>query len=165
MGIGPGRDSSEPALNSHGGFAGLFAAKRLPMVRLATLLVGSPSIAEEVVQDAFAAVSVRWDTVDRPGAYLRTSVVNGCAGILRRRTIEQRYRATRIEVADSEIPEQLIDLRSALDRLTDRQRLVVVLRYFVDLPDVEIAEALGVRPATVRSLAHRAIAALREELE
>ena len=165
MGIGPGRDPSEPALNADGGFAGLFAAKRLPMVRLATLLVGSPSIAEEVVQDAFSAVSVRWDTVDRPDAYLRTSVVNGCAGILRRRTIEQRYRAARIEVADSELPEQLIDLRSALDRLTDRQRLVVVLRYFVDLPDVEIAEALGVRPATVRSLAHRAIAALREELE
>ena len=165
MGIGPGRDPSEPALNADGGFSGLFAAKRVPMVRLATLLVGSPAIAEEVVQDAFASVSERWDTVDRPDAYLKTSVVNGCAGILRRRTIEQRYRAARIEVADSELPEQLIDLRRALDRLTDRQRLVVVLRYFVDLPDVEIAEALGVRPATVRSLAHRAIAALREELE
>ena len=165
MGIGPGRDPSEPALNADGGFAGLFAAKRVPMVRLATLLVGSPAIAEEVVQDAFAAVSGRWDTVDKPGAYLRTSVVNGCAGILRRRTIEQRYRAARIEVADSELPEQLIDLRSALDRLTDRQRLVVVLRYFADLPDAEIAEALGLRPGSVRSLAHRAIAALREELE
>ena len=92
-------------------------------------------------------------------------MVNGCAGILRRRTIEQRYRAARIEVADSELPEQLIDLRSALDRLTDRQRLVVVLRYFADLPDAEIAEALGLRPGSVRSLAHRAIAALREELE
>ena len=165
MGIGPGRDPSEPALNADGGFSGLFAAKGVPMVRLATLLVGSPAIAEEVVQDAFASVSERWDTVDRPDAYLRTSVVNGCAGILRRRTIEQRYRAARIEVADSELPEQFIDLRRALDRLTDRQRLVVVLRYFADLPDVEIAETLGVRPATVRSLAHRAIAGLREELE
>ena len=111
------------------------------------------------------AVSERWDTVDRPDAYLRTSVVNGCAGILRRRTIEQRYRASRLEVADSEIPERLIDLRAALDRLTARQRLVVVLRYFVDLRDEEIAEALGVRPGTVRSLAHRAIAALRKEME
>ena len=165
MGIGPGRDPSEPALNAAGGFAGLFAAKRLPMVRLATLLVGSPAIAEEVVQDAFAAVSGRWDTVDKPDAYLRTSVVNGCAGILRRRTIEQRYRAARIEVAESEMPEQLIDLRRALDRLTDRQRLVVVLRYFADLPDAEIAGALGVRQATVRSLAHRAVAALRKEME
>ena len=135
------------------------------MVRLATLLVGSPAIAEEVVQDAFAAVSERWETVDRPDAYLRRSVINGCAGVLRRRTIEQRYRSARLEVADDEIPEQLIDLRTALDRLTDRQRLVVVLRYFADLRDEEIAEALGVRPGTVRSLAHRAIAALRGEME
>ena len=135
------------------------------MVRLATLLVGSPAIAEEVVQDAFAAVSERWDAVDRPDAYLRRSVINGCAGVLRRRTIEQRYRSARLEVADDEIPEQLIDLRTALDRLTDRQRLVVVLRYFADLRDEEIAEALGVRPGTVRSLAHRAIAALRGEME
>ena len=165
MGKGSGPSPLEPRFNAGGGFDGLFAAKRVPMVRLATLLVGSAAIAEEVVQDAFAAVSERWDTVDLPGAYLRTSVVNGCAGILRRRTIEQRYRATRIEVADSEIPEQLIDLRRALDRLTDRQRLVVVLRYFADLPDDEIAEALGARPATVRTLAHRALLALREELE
>ena len=148
-----------------GDFDRLFAARRVPMVRLATLLVGSAAIAEEVVQDAFVAVSERWDTVDRPDAYLRTSVVNGCVGILRRRTIEQRYRAARLEVADSEIPERLIDLRAALDRLTDRQRLVVVLRYFVDLRDEEIAEALGVRAGTVRSLAHRAIAALRKEME
>ena len=164
MGMGFGRDP-EPSLNADGGFDGLFEAKRVPMVRMATLLVGSPAIAEEVVQDAFAAVSERWARLDRPGAYLRTSVVNGCAGILRRRSIEHRYRAARIEVADSDIPEQLIDLRSGLDRLTDRQRLVVVLRYFVDLPDEEIASALGVRPATVRSLAHRAVAALRKEME
>lgn len=165
---GPDRDPrvpAEPMLNAGGSFDGLFSARRVPMVRLATLLVGSPAIAEEVVQDAFAAMSERWDTVDRPDAYLRRSVINGCAGVLRRRTIEQRYRDSRLEVADDEIPEQLIDLRTAVDRLTDRQRLVVVLRYFADLRDEEIAEALGVRPGTVRSLAHRAIAALRGEME
>ena len=165
MEAGSSRSSSEPTLNAHEGFEGLFVAKRVSMVRLATLLVGSPAIAEEIVQDAFAAVSQRWDGLDSPGAYLRTSVVNGCAGILRLRTIERRYREARIDVADSEIPEQLIDLRSALDRLTHRQRLVVVLRYFADLPDEEIAEELGVRPSTVRSLARRALAALRKELE
>ena len=94
-----------------------------PQVRLATLLAGSPAIAEAVVQEAFASVRERWADLERPDAHLRTSVVNGCTGILRRRTIEQRYRAARIEVADSELPEQLIDLRGALDRLTDRQRL------------------------------------------
>lgn len=162
---GSGCDTPEQTLNGDSSFDGLFAAKRVPMVRLATLLVGSPAIAEEVVQDAFTSVNERWDDVEYPGAYLRTSVVNGCAQVLRRRTIEQRYTAARVEVADSEIPEQLIELRSALDRLTDRQRLVVVLRYFADLPDEEIAEALGVQPSTVRSLSHRAVAALRKELE
>ena len=144
-----------------GGLDGLLAAKRVPMVRLATLLVGSPAIAEAVVQEAFASVRERRADLERPDAHLRTSVVNRCTGILRRQTIEQRYRAARIEVADSELPEQLIDLRGALDRLTDRQRLVVVLRHFADLPDEEIAEALDARPATVRSLAYRALAALR----
>ena len=143
MGTGPGRDPSEATLQPDGGFEGLLEAKRAPMVRLATLLVGSPAIVEEVVQRSFASVNERWAQLDRPDAYLRTSVVNGCAGILRRRSLEQRYRIARIEVVDSEIPEQLIDLRRALDRLPDRQRLVVVLRYFADLPDEEIAEALS----------------------
>ena len=58
----------------------------------------------------------------------------------------------------------VIELRSALDRLTDRQRIVVVLRYFVDIPDEEIARILDVKPSTVRSLAHRALSALRKEL-
>ena len=141
----------------------LFLVERVPMVRLATLMVGSRAIAEEVVQDAFASVSERWNGLDRPGAYLRTVVVNGCAQTLRRRSVETRHRPVRLENSD-EIPIRLIELRSALDRLNDRQRMVVVLRYFVDMPDDEIARALDVKPSTVRSLAHRALAVLRREL-
>lgn len=165
MGRDASRDPSEPALLLDDDFDELFNIRREPMVRLATLLVGSSAIAEEIVQDAFMGVSQRWDSLDRPYAYLRTSVVNGCAAALRRRSVEDRYRAARIEVPDREIPEELIDLRRALDRLTARQRLVVGLRYFADLPDAEIADALGARPSTVRSLARRALAALRKELE
>ena len=133
------------------------------MVRLASLLVGSPAMAEEVVQDAFASVSERWDGLDRPGGYLRTAVVNGCAQVLRRRSVEDRHRLVTVEIPD-EIPDRLIELRAALDRLTDRQRIVMVLRYFVDVPDDEIARTLDVRPSTVRSLARRALAVLRKEL-
>ena len=57
---------------------------------MATLMVGSSAIAEEVLQDAFGAVSERWDCLERPGGYLRTSVVNGCAQVLRRRATEDR---------------------------------------------------------------------------
>ena len=90
-------------------------------------------------------------------------MVNGCAQVLRRRSVEDRHRPVTLEIPD-EIPERLIDLRSALDRLSNRQRIVVVLRYYADVPDDEIARTLDVRPSTVRSLAHRALSALRKEL-
>lgn len=142
----------------------LFALERAPMVRLATLLVGSAPTAEEVVQDAFAQVGARWEALDRPGAYLRTAVVNGCRAVLRRRSIEERARTVMIRPADDEIPTQLIELSDALGALTERQRVVIVLRYFADVPDDEIATVLGCQAATVRSLARRALAVLRAEL-
>lgn len=135
------------------------------MVRLATLLVGSHHVAEEVVQDAFATVDQRWASIDRPGAYLRTVVVNGCRAVLRRREIEQRHQPASAGEEVDHLPTRLVELRDALGHLSDRQRVVVVLRYFVDLPDAEIAQTLDCRPATVRSLARRALAKLREELE
>ncbi len=154
-----------PVGSAEDGVSLLFAQERQPMVRMATLMVGSAAVAEEVVQDAFSVVSQRWGSLVRPGAYLRQTVVNGCAQVLRRRSVEDRY--ARLEsVPDSvEIPTRLLEIRDALDRLSERQRIVVVLRYFVDISDGEIAEVLGVRPATVRSLARRALAALRKELK
>lgn len=135
------------------------------MLRMATLMVGSVAVAEEVVQDAFVVVSGRWSSLERPGAYLRTTVVNGCAQVLRRRDAEGRALAAQSPAPEFELPSRLIELRDALERLSERQRIVVVLRYFVDIPDEEIAEVLGVRPATVRSLARRALRVLRKELE
>jgi RNA polymerase sigma factor (sigma-70 family) len=142
----------------------LFARKRDPMVRMAALMVGSAALAEEVVQDAFVEVSRRWESLDRPGAYLRRSVVNGCAQILRRRSLEDRHARLEPEPPPVELAAPLLELRDALDRLTERQRIVVVLRYFVDITDAEIAEILGIRPSTVRSLTRRALAVLRKEL-
>ena len=66
-------------------FAVLFDQERTPMVRVAYLLIGSEPLAEEIVQDAFAAVYVRWDRIDNPGGYLRQSVVNGARSAGRRR--------------------------------------------------------------------------------
>ncbi len=147
------------------GIASLFASERLAMLRMATLMVGSAAIAEEIVQDAFEVVGRRWSALERPGAYLRTTVVNGCAQVLRRRDAERRVLAGRLPTGDVEMPCRLIELRDALERLSARQRIVIVLRYFVDIPDREIAEVLDVRPSTVRSLARRGLAELRRELE
>ena len=144
-------------------FDALFSAEHQGMVRLAVLLVDSRALAEEIVQDAFAAVAQRWDELDRPGAYLRTSVVNGCRMALRRRAVRRRLEPPQVEVP-IDPPAELAELHDGLRRLPERQRVVVVLRYLHDLPDAEIAELIGSRPATVRSIAARALRTLRREL-
>lgn len=153
-----------PAAPTEVGLSSLYQREYRPMVRMATLMVGSAPVAEEVVQDAFAVVGERWHDLDRPGAYLRTTVVNGCSQVLRRRAAEDRVSRLAPPPDDVVLPTRLIELRHALDRLTERQRMVIVLRYVVDVSDREIAEILSVRPSTVRSLARRAFAVLRKEL-
>lgn len=143
----------------------LFHAERDGLVRMATLMVGSAAIAEEVVQDAFAGVGPRWESIDQPGAYLRRSVVNGCAQVLRRRDAERRAIDSQVPRPDVALPTRLIELSDALDQLNERQRLVVVMRYFVDMHDDDIAEALDLKASSVRSLARRAMAILRKELQ
>jgi RNA polymerase sigma factor (sigma-70 family) len=145
------------------GVEALFEAERAAMVRLAVLLVDSPALAEEIVQDAFESVTARWADIERPGAYLRTSVVNGCRMALRRRSIGRRLDPPQ-PAAPVDAPTELVELHEALRRLPTRQRLVLVLRYLRDLPDPEIAELIGCRPATVRSAAARGLRALRKDL-
>ena len=143
----------------------LFAAEREQLVRMAALLTGRGDVAEEIVQDAFVAVDNRWESLQSPGAYLRRTVINGCWQAKRRASVEDRYLERLPRDGVEEMPVRLIELRSALDSLNERQRAVIVLRYFVDLPDIEIGEMLGVEHSTVRSIAHRALRRLREELE
>jgi RNA polymerase sigma factor (sigma-70 family) len=161
-----------PDAPAHRDLTALFAQERLPMLRLAVVLLGPGPAAEDVVQDAFGEVARRWDHLDRPGAYLRTCVVNGCRMALRRLASQERAVGRRVDLSTHlteattpvDLPANLVELSDALAHLRERQRVVVVLRYLLDLPDDEIAEALGCRRATVRSLARRALATLREEL-
>lgn len=132
------------------------------MVRLAALLVGSRALAEEIVQDSFITVGERWAQLDNPGGYLRSTVVNACRMALRRRAIERRHAHDAAPMVDA--PTELVELRDALDRLSERQRAVVVLRYFADVDDAEVARLLGCRTSTVRSLARRSLLKLRKEL-
>lgn len=143
------------------GVAALYHERWEAMVRVATLLLGTRSEAEEVVQDAFAALAPRWGSIDVPAAYLRRSVVNGATGVLRRRRTAEAHRP---DPAPPEAPDQLVELRDVLLELPERQRAVLVLRYLEDLDDEAIAATLGCRRATVRSLAARGLAAIRKEL-
>jgi len=146
------------------GLAALYEREYAQMMRVACLLVGSRAIAEEVVHDAFVSVGERWARLQNPGGYLRTTVVNGCRMALRRRATERRHAPDRVDRGTLDPPGELVELRAALERLTERGRAVIVLRYFLDLPDYEIAEIIGCREATVRSIVHRALRVLRKEL-
>jgi RNA polymerase sigma-70 factor (sigma-E family) len=140
-------------------FEELYAQQYAPMVRLAHTLVDSRQGAEEVVQDAFAAMYSRYARLERPEAYLRVTVLNGCRRVLRRRMLSRRHQ-TRPEDADLGVS-HVVD---AIRRLPHRQRSMIVLRYDLQLTDAEIADTLDVPIGTVKSTIHRALTTLRQEL-
>jgi len=131
------------------------------LVRLAYLVSGRASVAEEVVQEAFIKTHRCWADVRDALPYLRTAVANGCRSWGRRQTLERAHLVRPPEPACQE-PDELWD---ALSTLRPRARLAVVLRFYADLPDTEIAAILGCRVPTVRTTIHRALAALRREID
>lgn len=132
------------------------------MVRLAFLLTGSPEVAQDVVQDAFVSVHRAWSRVREPRAYLRRAVVNACTSHHRRTFRERRANASSSPETVDLGADELFDV---LDALPARQRAAIVLRYWHDLDERDIADALGCRAGTVGSLLHRAVARLREVIE
>jgi RNA polymerase sigma-70 factor (sigma-E family) len=148
-----------------------FAAARLPaLLRYAMLLSGDREQARDLVQDVLARALVKWGrigAVEEPYAYVRRMVTNEFLSWRRRR----RLRTVPLEEAalagrEPVMPERedRDDLRALLSRLPGQQRAVLVLRYYEDLSDDEIAAVLGCRVGTVRGYASRGLAALRIEL-
>ncbi|WP_399087855.1 RNA polymerase sigma factor [Streptomyces sp. BBFR2] len=170
-----------PALSAYGtpmperpSIGELYHAHRLAMVRLAVLLVDDRATAEDVVQDAFTALcrrhGERLDEVDNALAYLRTAVVNAARSVLRRRRTARGY--TPPHEADAPSAEERVvldeehrEVLAALGRLTARRREVLVLRYWGELSEAEIARTLGISRGAVKSLASRALDALEKILK
>jgi RNA polymerase sigma-70 factor (sigma-E family) len=136
------------------------------------LLVDDLDSAEDVVQDVFARLQQGWrlDDQNKALAYLQRAVVNGCRSTLRRR------RTARLYVVPHQGPsagpddaavlaEEHRAVIQALQQLTARQREVLVLRYWSQLSEHEIAATLGISPGTVKSTASRALDALERILE
>ena len=130
------------------------------LVRLAMVLVDHQDQAEEVVQDAFAALYQRYRHVSAPLPYVRASVLNGSRKVLRRRKLLRR-RPSEPHLDGELVYNHMID---AVRRLPPRQRSAVVLRYDLQLTDGEIAETLHMPLGTVKSTLHRAIVQLRSEV-
>jgi RNA polymerase sigma factor (sigma-70 family) len=155
--------SAPPAVDP--AFDAFFRANVGAMMRTARLITGSSSVGEEIVQDAFSAIYNRWASLDEPAGYLRTSVVNRSRSYLRHEGVVSRNR-TRLEVATEAVtdvyPSDEGALEKALDRLNDRQRAAVVLKFWADYPEKEIAQILECRPGTVKSMLSRALSDLRK---
>jgi RNA polymerase sigma-70 factor (sigma-E family) len=145
-------------------FTGFYRDAYPGAVRLAWLLTHDHAAAEDVVQDAFVRLRPRLAAIEQPTAYLRTAIVNGCRDRARSTgRADAGWRRMRVitEVSSIDKPNELLD---AVAHLPYKQRAVVVLRYWADLREAEIAEIVGVRPATVRSISARALQRLRKEL-
>jgi RNA polymerase sigma-70 factor (sigma-E family) len=163
------------------GIAELYAAHWAGLVRLAWLLLRDDLAAEEVVQDAFIAVHRRWDALrnhDAAAAYLRRAVVNGARSGLRHRGVEERYleregrqsaaygRHVEVSAEDRALDQEAATtMITALGRLPQRQREVLTLRYYLELSEAEIADALGISAGSVKAHAHRGLASLRDRMK
>jgi RNA polymerase sigma-70 factor (sigma-E family) len=165
--------SAGPTWGADDAVTHLYAAHYRALVRLAALLLRETATAEEVVQDAFVAMHGAWRRLDNPDralAYLRRSVVNGSRSALRHRGVVERLApAPTPDAASAEhgamVALEHAEVLAALRSLPQRQREVLVLRYYVDLAEADIADAMGISRGAVKSHASRGMAALRTALE
>lgn len=138
----------------------LYRVEYSGMVRLAYTMLASNAEAEEIVQDSFVEVYRRWHEVRKPGAYLRCTVVSRCRSALQRRKMRPWPKDEELGVSD-----QAGELWDVLTRLSDDQRIAVVLRFYGGYAASDIAGMLEIPAATVRSHLRRGLATLKKELE
>jgi len=137
----------------------LYRVEYAGMVRLAYTLLASNAEAEEIVQDSLVEVYRRWHEIRKPGAYLRCAVVSRCRSALQRR----RMRPS-IPSEEPTVSAEASELWDVLTRLSDEQRIVVVLRYYGGYSSSDISAMLEMPAATVRSHLRRGLSTLKKEL-
>ena len=152
----------------------LYEAHALGLIRLGVIMLGDRPAAEDVVQEAFYGLYRRWHALSEATsalAYVRTSVINGCRSALRRRvrqlTLVGAEQPGESDSAESSalLSEEYRQVLLAIRRLPARQREALVLRYYLDLDEAEIAASMRVSRGTVKSTTSRALAALGRILE
>jgi RNA polymerase sigma-70 factor (sigma-E family) len=165
--------TAEPELDDDQAVAQLYARHYQPLIRLSTLLVRDAATAEQVVQDAFVAMRGAWPRLrdaDNALAYLRQAVVNRSRSVLRHRSVASKN----LPEAPPDTPgaehgaPDLLDrpgAGAALRGLPERQREAIILRYYADLSEDQIAAAMRISRGAVKSHTARGLSALREALE
>ncbi len=143
------------------------------LVRLAVLLLHDVPTAEDVVQETFIAMHSGWHRLrdtEKAQSYLRRTVVNRSRSVLRHRTVVDRNALKHVPDEPSAEAGAIALLErsaviSALSGLPGRQREALVLRYYADLSEAEIAATMGISKGAVKSHAARGMAALKSALE
>jgi RNA polymerase sigma-70 factor (sigma-E family) len=144
-----------------------------PLVRLAALLLDDVGAAEEVTQDAFVKLQVGWGRVreqDRAPAWLRSAVLNGARSRMRRRQVRERHRPDALPDGASAEAGALLTaehdrMLAAVRELPARQCEALLLRFYLDLSEMEMAEVMGISTGSVKTHVHRGLAALRAAME
>ncbi len=155
----PGREESFPDES----FETFYLENFERLVRLAFILTGSKEVAEDLVQESFVRMHGHFSRVGSPDRYARQVVVNACRSHFRQKARERDKRPL-LYVIDGSSCQQPDELSDVLLALPYRQRAAIVLRFYSDLSEAEIAEVLGCRPGTVGSLIHRGLERLRRAL-
>jgi RNA polymerase sigma-70 factor (sigma-E family) len=173
--IGPGcrrgGGSASASADADETVAGLYQAHASGLVRLAVVILGDYQAAEDVVQDAFCGLYRRWAELSDPAKalrYARAAVVNGCRSVQRYQSRRTGHPADEPASASAEaaalVGEEHRAVLAAVRLLPPRQREAIALRYFADLDEAQIAQAMGVSRGTVKSAISRGVAALGKYL-
>ena len=170
-----GSESVAPSVDRDAAVTELFLAHHARLVIVAQMIVGDLATSEDVVQDAFASLYRRWPWVRDKGAaigYVHSSVANGARSRLRQR---RRMRTTELDDALVDVEPAADDaalrrdtrrqLEASLTELPVRQRQVIVLRYYLDQSEAEIAATLSISKGSVKKHASRALATLGTRLK
>lgn len=171
--VGPVLDTVPAERDADRAMAEIYHASYRSLVRLSALLVRDVGTAEEVVQDAFVSMHTAWSRLrdnEKALSYLRQAVVNKSRSVLRHRVVVDRNAPKPAPDMPSAEHGALAQLErtaviSALRELPARQREALVLRYYLDLSEAQIADAMGISAGAVKSHTARAISAMRAVLD
>lgn len=149
-------------------FREFFQAEFRPLRRLGYLLTGDWTEAEDLAQEAMVRTYRAWGRIkerERPGAYARSVLVNRRRSLLRRSAVAAKHAETlRAPEYQPDLGEEGMVLWEAIRSLPQRQRAAIVLRFYEDMAEADVAAALDMPVGTVKSLVHRGITRLRDRL-